>query len=133
MPYKDKARQREYTREYNRKHGREWRRKWRRKRSELIQSIRLKSSCAMCGWKEHPEVLHWHHVDRKNKVCVVSNIHTLEKIKKEMEKCILLCPNCHSWLHYQESAGKGFKPCRVQIRKEQRNLGDFIFNATECL
>ena len=25
---------------------------------------------------------------------------TWKKIEKEMEKCILLCPNCHRWHHY---------------------------------
>ena len=27
---------------------------------------------------------------------------SLEKIKKEIEKCVLLCRNCHADYHYQE-------------------------------
>jgi len=133
MPYKDNAREREYTREYNKKHKKERNKKWRQKRNEFVQSIKLKSSCAMCGWKEHPEVLHWHHVNRKDKKGRVVQQNSWKQLKEEMKKCILLCPNCHYWLHYQERARKGLEPCTVQIKKEQRKLGDFIFNATECL
>lgn len=26
----------------------------------------------------------------------------MERIKDEIQKCILLCPNCHQWLHFSE-------------------------------
>lgn len=79
------------------------------KRKEIqldISKIKNRSSCFLCGWKDVPDILQYHHKDKKTKKfnIVKSSFgsYSWETIKKEIEKCILLCPNCHFKLHYQE-------------------------------
>lgn len=62
--------------------------------------------CKICGWKEHPEILQFHHKDKAKKEFNVSSSHLRfilwDKVVEEIKKCILLCPNCHFYLHYKE-------------------------------
>lgn len=74
------------------------------KLKDLKQNFRKNKNCVSCGWNKHLEILHFHHPKKENKEGDVSHISSLTKLKKEMEKCILLCPNCHYWLHYQEQS-----------------------------
>lgn len=73
------------------------------KRISLILRIKEKG-CSFCGYKEHTEILNFHHIrDKKFTIAdVISRNHSLKSIIAETEKCILLCPNCHYWLHYKE-------------------------------
>jgi hypothetical protein len=74
----------------------------------LIESLGAKCSC--CGYDECPEILHFHHVDSNTKKFNISE--ALSKMGKEItekdmweevEKCILLCPNCHAKEHTEYS------------------------------
>jgi hypothetical protein len=59
------------------------------------------NGCEMCGWYdgENLSILQFDHKDPKQKVeCIsrlVSSGCNLEKLKEEMDKCRLLCANCH--------------------------------------
>ena len=57
--------------------------------------------CERCGYDEHPEILQWHHL--RDKVFAISRKKITEKniykIREEIEKCLLLCPNCHAKEH----------------------------------
>lgn len=70
---------------------------------EYISSLNLK--CAHCG-ETHEAVLDFHHVDPGTKEYTVSYLSgkgfSLDKIKKEIDKCIVLCSNCHRKLHWAE-------------------------------
>lgn len=59
-------------------------------------------SCTMCPEKRTP-CLDFHHVDGNEKEAAISRaVHTawsIEKIKKEIEKCIVVCKNCHAMIH----------------------------------
>lgn len=67
----------------------------------------LKSSlfCSVCG-ENHPAVLDFHHLDPEQKDIEVANAlnrgWSKFKIQKEIDKCIVLCSNCHRKLHYEE-------------------------------
>jgi 5-methylcytosine-specific restriction endonuclease McrA len=68
--------------------------------SELYNKEKLKHGCAHCGYKGRPEALDHHHPDPSNKIRAVSShfrssYKQFEKMKKEWEKCIVLCANCH--------------------------------------
>ena len=73
------------------------------KNRDFIKNYKKDKFCAFCGYREHPEILVYHHVKGVKKWDLSKmKIRTLTTIKREIEKCILLCPNCHMWLHYKE-------------------------------
>src|SRR3982751_3267445 len=54
--------------------------------------------CERCGYKNCIEALDFHHLDNTDKSFSISkdgSTRGWEKIKVELEKCILLCANCH--------------------------------------
>lgn len=63
-------------------------------------------ACETCG-ENHPACLQFHHKDRNEKAMEVSQAvlrkWSIETIKKEIEKCQVLCANCHFKLHYEEN------------------------------
>lgn len=68
---------------------------------EFIQEYKEKSSCKLCG-ENHIATLDFHHKDPLVKDFSLSNYNWgIERVKKEIEKCEILCSNCHRKLHYQ--------------------------------
>lgn len=74
--------------------------KRRTRNQEWIRNYKSNKECSMCGYKEHQEILQFHHTGEKKMSVSNSLNHSLENVKKEIEKCILLCPNCHMWHHF---------------------------------
>jgi hypothetical protein len=70
---------------------------------EYINSIKQGNKCLKCG-ESHISCLVFHHRDRREKEYTISDMDnmSLETIKKEIEKCDMLCHNCHAKLHYEE-------------------------------
>lgn len=59
--------------------------------------------CERCGYDKCIAALEFHHIDPADKNYKIgSQAHTasLERMKKEVDKCILLCANCHREEHY---------------------------------
>lgn len=78
------------------------------KTRKLINSIREEQGCKKCGEKRY-WILDFHHVDPLIKDGTISELiptSSLEKILKEIEKCVVLCKNCHSDFHFQERLNK---------------------------
>lgn len=64
----------------------------------------LGGKCSRCGYNEYYGALDFHHLDPTKKDFNLSS-HKLtqsaeEKIKAELEKCVLLCSNCHRLTHH---------------------------------
>jgi len=57
--------------------------------------------CARCGYKKSKRALTFHHVDPTQKEFGISGGHSRswDSIKNELDKCILLCMNCHMEVH----------------------------------
>lgn len=72
-------------------------------REELFQlKLKYGGMCIKCGYCEEPKILHFHHL--KDKIIGIANYsRKKELVKKEIEKCILLCPNCHALKHLYEN------------------------------
>ncbi len=71
---------------------------------EYLQQIKSKASCAYCG-ENHPAALQFHHRDPSQKEFNVGEFVTrqlggMDKLKKEIEKCDVVCANCHLKYHY---------------------------------
>jgi len=58
--------------------------------------------CEICGYNTCSRALSFHHLDPKKKEFGISDkglTRSWEKVKNEIEKCILLCANCHMEVH----------------------------------
>lgn len=61
-------------------------------------------NCSHCQLTVNPVALDFHHVDPSSKKFNISSRRTLTNtVKKELDKCIVLCANCHSIEHAQLS------------------------------
>ena len=60
------------------------------------------NKCTLCGYDKCSKALNFHHLDPSKKSFGLSErglTRSWEKIKLEIEKCILLCANCHTEVH----------------------------------
>lgn len=59
--------------------------------------------CNHCGYDKCPAALEFHHIDPTTKDFTLSHKHlrSFESVKPELDKCLLLCSNCHKELHYK--------------------------------
>ena len=82
----------------------------RRKMVKHIRNYKLSKGCSICGYNKCAEALEFHHNGDKN-IGIARSIYTYRKfetIKKEMDKCIILCSNCHRELHAKEKESATF-------------------------
>ena len=74
----------------------------RRDNLRYIEELKRKGKCKLCGSTKN---LVFHHVDEESKRgCIahfVSKGYTLNTIRSEIDKCVILCSSCHSKLHAQ--------------------------------
>lgn len=71
---------------------------------EWFRNLKKDLSCIKCGEDRH-WVLDFHHRDsslKDNEVSKLINSVSKSKVLQEIEKCDVLCANCHRDLHYQE-------------------------------
>ena len=61
----------------------------------------LGGECKHCGVKEPLCIFDFHHLDPRGKDFTLNQKKSLsfEKVKSELDKCILLCANCHRIEH----------------------------------
>jgi hypothetical protein len=61
----------------------------------------LGGCCSLCGYSKCVKALEFHHLDPSRKEFTISGSHSRSwgKIKNELDKCILLCANCHREKH----------------------------------
>lgn len=58
--------------------------------------------CSKCGYDKNYGALSFHHLDPNEKEFAWNKLrlYSWEKINKELDKCIVVCHNCHAELHY---------------------------------
>ena len=60
-------------------------------------------ACCICGYKKNIQALEMHHLDPEEKEFSFGNTKgykNWEELCEEMQKCVLLCANCHREVHY---------------------------------
>lgn len=73
-----------------------------------LKAIEYKGGkCQMCGYNKCTYALEFHHVDlsQKEKTKDYRGINRripFEKMKEELDLCLLLCSNCHREIHYKK-------------------------------
>ena len=116
MPWKDKSRYKsEAYKEYMRNYQRSWHQRNKAKRIagiyerkerlwEFYNQLEATSECDHCG-ENHPATLQFHHRDPQKKEFnlskAVTDGYSIERIKREVAKCTVLCANCHAKEHYE--------------------------------
>jgi len=108
---------RDYRREWNKKHpekvkeyGRIHQEKFRIKSWKLKKEAvdYLGGKCSKCGYDKSLAALDFHHLDPSKKEDGIGNLiwknHSMNftKLKKELDKCVILCKNCHAVEHNPE-------------------------------
>ena len=75
--------------------------KIRRYRTKAAAIKYLGGKCMECGWRGNQAALQFHHINFKKKDFSIGNVanKSWNTIKLELQKCILLCANCHSITH----------------------------------
>ncbi len=72
-----------------------------RKMTKWTNKIKEENSntCCLCGHEKDKRVLHLHHVDPSEKLGQVGSFSLESKARREAQKCILVCGNCHTEIH----------------------------------
>jgi hypothetical protein len=62
-------------------------------------------TCARCGYSRYIGSLEFHHLDPEAKEFNLADFHStdFEKLKAELDKCLLLCANCHREEHARQN------------------------------
>lgn len=77
-----------------------------RRRKIKLKAVENKGGkCQECGYNKCVGAMDFHHLTPQEKDFTISgNAGRWENIKKELDKCVLLCKNCHAERHYLKAA-----------------------------
>jgi len=85
----------------------------------FIRELKLGNGCTRCE-ESHPDVLEFDHVNPKTKRVEISymthHAYSIDSILEEIEKCVLLCANCHrkktslqkDWYNFKQKKEKSW-------------------------
>lgn len=72
----------------------------RRRRIKSLAVEYLGGSCSVCGYNKCQSALEFHHKDPSQKdFGIAGSTKSFAVIKNELDKCILVCANCHREIH----------------------------------
>lgn len=78
----------------------------RRRDNVKIKAVEYKGGkCSICGYDKCIGALEFHHLDPNEKDFGISSkgyTRAWEKVKEELDKCIIVCANCHREIHSEE-------------------------------
>lgn len=80
------------------------------KRREAVKKMAVEykgGECVRCGYKKYIGALEFHHVSDNKEFGIGNRGYTKswKKIKNELDKCILVCSNCHKEIHDEIRVG----------------------------
>ena len=84
-----------------------WRLK-RRKDKKLLLVQENGGKCCQCGYSKCMRALEFHHTNPQEKDFEFHNFkdYSMDKLRVEMKKCIVVCSNCHKEIHEALDAAK---------------------------
>lgn len=75
----------------------------RRRDKVKLMSIAYKGGkCQCCGYNKYVGALEFHHINSEEKdfgISAKGYTRSWERVKEELDKCILVCANCHREIH----------------------------------
>lgn len=104
MPYKDLEKRRASRRKWyasNKESEKGYVKKRKESIQDWFQSYKKSLKCESCG-ENHPATIDFHHKlgSKENGLSkMVFDGYSISRIKKELEKCVVLCANCHRKVH----------------------------------
>jgi hypothetical protein len=103
MPFKDPEKRKEYKRKWYEKNKVSEVNSVKKRKAKIKKwfwEYKSNLSCSLCG-ESHPATIDFHHTGKKeNQVAqMVHGGYSIIAIKLELEKCEVLCANCHRKLH----------------------------------
>jgi len=103
---RDLEKKRAYDAAYNISHRKEMRERCSRvHREHKVKCIAYKGGkCAQCGLEydgTNGAIFHFHHIDPSLKESGIGDLGSVswERTVIELDKCVMLCANCHSLVH----------------------------------
>jgi len=76
------------------------------KLTKWVYEIKKTKKCILCNFDKHPAALVFHHKNKDEKYKTIKDLVqsccSKKKILEEMEKCDVLCNNCHIIKHFEE-------------------------------
>jgi len=113
---KFKKRDADNSRSYRNSHKEELNQRKRSRNRDVrnwIDSIKAEKKCSKCKQGKF-YILDFHHLDPNEKEINVSRAVSCgfgrERLQKEIDKCIVLCRNCHGELHHLQDNIEGWTP-----------------------
>lgn len=95
-----------------------------------IDQIKKNSKCKICGisGKEHPEILDFHHGEERKFSITQGHVYNFSKkrVQKEIDKCIIICANCHRILHNSKR-----RENKLMTNHQHSSNQRTLFNASE--
>lgn len=79
------------------------------KRRQKIRDMAIEykgGKCSLCDYDKCKDALEFHHINPINKEFGVSQsglTRSWERVRSEIDKCILVCANCHRELHSEKT------------------------------
>jgi len=89
------------------------------KRRKKIRQLAVEykgGQCEKCGYNTCIDALEFHHTDPKSKDFSISQkgyTRSWEKVAQELDKCLILCANCHRELHAKLAASTGNREVKI--------------------
>ncbi len=105
--------------------------------TKYVGKIKAEQGCCVCG-ESHSICLDFHHIDPKTKYKMVSVLvtsgYSLKTIQKEIDKCEIICANCHREKHFKKAPiGNNKKQKLVRGIKEKATCKDCGRQGIPCL
>ncbi len=100
------------------------------KRERKLKAIEyLGGVCKKCGGTFHPAVYEFHHRDQTLKDRDPSKMLQLswKRLQEELDKCDLLCANCHRLTHHQENYLDGLSET-IQLKALIRHVHEEVLS-----
>lgn len=107
MPRANKEKNREYFKKWYQANKEKQYRRIKERQQKIrkwLGEYKKTLKCELCN-ESHVACLDFHHKDPNEKEASLSMIYmkgwSIERIKKEIDKCQVLCSNCHRKLHFE--------------------------------
>lgn len=94
----------------------------RRKNNKKLLVEYKGGKCEICGYDKCIEALEFHHIEKSEKDFSIGELgyKNIEELKKEADKCLLVCANCHREIHSKQAAEKEKEEAKRILENKQK-------------